>query len=178
MDVASALKSEVFRPIVVILVPGLMAVTPFMIVASHLNPLLIDAMEKYQVVSVALFVAILIACGHIIEDIGSRIEVIYWERISKSTDEDNWYKYLKSDSLKDCPADGYIKYTVIRMKFESSFAVASIFSWFGYCWLYHLNIVCKTIYWWGTAALLLLAVYLTYEACAGVKLLMTLRAKL
>lgn len=177
MDAETVLKSEIFKPIVITLVPGIMAAAPFVFVSLHFYPMLFNEFERYQIFYITIMLAIIIAVGLVLEDFGSRLEVSFWNDISTDKDDDNWYEYLNKPRT-NAPSDSYIRSIVMRMKFESSFAFGSVFFAIGITWLFLLDKLSCCAYALGTISVLMLAAYLFCEFRAGVQLLIELRARL
>ena len=178
MDPENVLKSEIFRPIVITIVPGMVLLTPYLYVAGYFHSDLFNPLDKYQVLALAFMLGLAIAAGYIAENIGSQIEHIFWERVKNEDDEDRWTEYLNSTVIKNCLADGYIKDLVLRMKFENSFAVSLFAFWIGYTWLYNLDVVTNLkTYAFGSLALWGFISYLLWESCCSVKLLRDTRNK-
>jgi hypothetical protein len=93
LDYVQTLKSEVFRPAVTILVPGLVALMPFVLVVFHLYP---AAQAFAQDTSgIATFIALLaaLALGLLAQDLGTWIEEKYVFSAVKKEDPqaaENW----------------------------------------------------------------------------------------
>ncbi len=83
MDAEKALKSEIFRPVVITIVPGLIALSPYLFVAAYFHPDVSRQIKGNELLAVAIILTIAIAVGHVLEDIGSRIELVLCRRKNK-----------------------------------------------------------------------------------------------
>ncbi len=109
MDLTSGLRSEIFRPIVTIIVPGILAAAPFVFLAAQLYPPIRLFIAESSTLATFLGFTISIGFGLLSQEMGSTIEVWCLERRLKkvrfedSTEEfyQNWYRYL-------CTAPGFL----------------------------------------------------------------------
>jgi hypothetical protein len=132
MDFSSALKPDVYRVIVINLVPGFVGIAPW-VAGVFWSDLQNAGTWKLQGVMIPISVtlaAMVLAAGLIFEDIGSRIEV-YWadrwlsrkcQRLARS-----WRVYLAQRRDDSLIAQGYLRAILVRFKFELSM-VPAIFS--------------------------------------------------
>jgi hypothetical protein len=137
MDVSSALKNEIFRPLATVIVPGGFAVAPFILVTANYVPYVIQFLTNHPTAfSIAIFLAI-IAAGLVLEDIGSSIEVL-WDRLLSRKFEDrksNWEQYLKLKMSDEYVGQRYLRTIFVRFKFELSMAPALLVFLCGLLWL-------------------------------------------
>lgn len=129
MDIASALKPDVYRVTAIVLVPGFVAAAPW--TASVFWTALVSR-ELWQSAmvpaSVTVF-AIVLASGFILEDLGSRIEGNWadrWLRRRAPRLASLWWRYLALDTDGQIVAQRYLRQTLIRYKFELSMVPAGI----------------------------------------------------
>jgi len=140
MDLPSAFKSEVFRPLATIMVPGAAAVAPFAVLANHYNPSLLAFAEKFPAVHATALILTALAAGMILEDLGGMIEAQLWDRlIEKETrcHASDWHQFLALAPKRDEETVGhrYLRTLTLRLKFELAFGLALVFLWFGLLWL-------------------------------------------
>lgn len=178
MSLTDALKSEIFRPVAITMVPGIVSLTPFVFVVNYYNSSIfspISSNKSLEIVTYAFLFSLVVAAGLILENIGSRIEVFYWKFISTPEHDILWREYLRSTVIKDCPAENYIRDLVLRMKFENSFSIALIFFSLGLTWLKLIDKISTSAYCHSAIIVLCIATYLLYESYDSVKLLSDVR---
>src|SRR5713101_6175282 len=98
MDLITGLKSEVFRPLATLVVPGTAALAPYLCVATEKNPGLITLFEQHPNLVGTGIAFLILAVGFFLEDLGSRIESGVWdERLEARTgcQQSDWKNYLK-----------------------------------------------------------------------------------
>src|SRR5687768_5795190 len=103
MDLLSAFKSEIFRPLVTLVVPGAIGVSPYILLLHYYVDRVAYFSEDHPtafglVVSVAV-----LAAGLIMEDLGAVIETKIWDNAKDSKDstrQQTWNSYMKL-ALKD-----------------------------------------------------------------------------
>ncbi len=179
MDAENALKSEIFKPIVITLAPGMLAVSPYFFVAQYFHPSLFDSLKDHEVPALASVFALVIIVGYILENIGSQIEHLLWRTYEEPGDLEKWHDYLLSKTDASQTICSYISSIVLRMKFENSIIAALAIFWLGLTWLYRLAIVDQSYtYWTATTFLLALSLYQVFESRSSGMLLRYLRAKL
>jgi len=180
MNMTSIFEREVFRPIAITLVPGTIALTPFIFLFHNYFPNVYKILSNQPTITGLLLILISIAVGLILEDVGSLIEVIIWYFVKESDDDDNnWYKYLRVAFKSEPIGNKYIGNIVLRMKFENSFAPALVLLCCGIVWLRILDQIkssCLTA--WLVLVLFLVAIFLIYESYSSAKLLKRLRKEL
>lgn len=175
LDPISVFRREVFRPIVITVIPGLTAIAPFLLVLDYYVS--VADLPAAAITGIILMAAV--AVGFVIEDLGSRIETAIWHFVKGKTGDETWYRFLATRFEGKPIALEYMADLVLRMKFENSFAIALIVACGGLVWIHILGIIGSrgaTVSVIGLA--LFIAAYLIFESWSGVKLLKELRSKL
>jgi hypothetical protein len=86
MDFISAFKSELFRPLATLVVPGGVALGPYVLVAGYYFPDVISFWREHPSAFVAIVVISIVAVGLIVEDLGAFIERDFWDsKLAKRT---------------------------------------------------------------------------------------------
>lgn len=168
-------KDEGFRNLVAIVVPGGIAIAPYLLVSAYYYPTLSRAFGEYQLLISALILFLVIAAGHILENLGSMIEARIWDSMleGRSTEHlTTWRKFLLLAPRHECIAHGYLRTILLRMKFELSTSVALIIAWMGAMWLDAKLVLLSP----GAVALMSsivlgLAAYLVWESLQSAKVL-------
>lgn len=140
MDLPSAFKSELFRPLATIMVPGATAVAPYAVLANHYNPELVTFAHTFPSVYATALIVAALAAGMILEDFGSMIEVQIWDRLIERETRchtSDWTAFLALAPRRDEEKVGhrYLRTLTLRLKFQLAFALALVFLWFGLAWL-------------------------------------------
>lgn len=137
MDVTGTLKNEVFRPVTTTVVPGAIALTPYVFLILAAVPGA-RAFRKDNPEAVAILVgAAVLAAGLIIEDIGSHIERHFWdgELKRKHPDvDDQWFQYLRLKVQDELVGQRFLRTILLRLKFELSMAPALVVFFVGLTW--------------------------------------------
>jgi len=133
MDLTSPLKPDVFRVVMVILLPGLIATFPWLAWFFWPELLASGHWSSAGLVSAAFVTAIALAAGMVLEDIGAHIEVHIIDPYvcdSKGVTQDEfdrqWMDYLFSPVTDRYVAHRYLKSMVTRFKFELSMIPACV----------------------------------------------------
>lgn len=181
MDISNAFKKEVFKAVVITLIPGAFALAPFIIFFYIKSSKLSTIIDGNLLGASLVYIFISIAIGMVLEDIGARIEFLFGCIVLKKEADymNNWDTYLRTHFQNRQVGEGYINSVVMRMKFELSFSVALIVMEIG---IMLLNTTSQG-FWNGLfikASLITLALsaYLAWEAYESVKLLGKLRKNL
>lgn len=141
MSVASFIKSELIEPVVIWLVPGLIALFPFLLIVNNFYPDWFHLPQDKKGFEIFLLVIFALGSGFIMDSIGSHIEVGFIDKKlqckSKIEGRDHWrtwYKYLRLDINSSIKPVGqkYIHQQVIHLKFEVNLAASILFSWVGF----------------------------------------------
>jgi len=178
MDLMSALKNEIFRPLTTLVVPGFFAAWPFiMLCQRHFKAVNDFSRDNFGGYAAVLFVVIL-AAGLILEDIGGRLE----NRVSKSLEATDpkhatiWRDYLKLNTQDQFIGQRYLRTIVTRFYFELTMTPALVFFLIGFHWL---NCMYPFISCSGaliiTIAVILVGTFLMIEAKRSAYVLSTLR---
>jgi hypothetical protein len=124
-DIFSAFGSEVFRPLVTVLVPGLIALSTFFWALLERCPTAQRLAETRRLESAVVLLLAALALGEILEDLGSHIES-FFDWLKQKKDPDflvKWHDYLALSFRQDPIGRGYIKSLVLRLKFELGFSL-------------------------------------------------------
>lgn len=182
MNFAETFKSEVFRPIVTLVIPGAVAIGPYIIVAGYYVPRIQKFWDEHPSAFVAIVTIFGIAAGLVLEDIGLLIET-GWDRVldnkknkEKGADSEhfiNWEKYLKLELKDEIIAQRYLRIVLTWMKFELAMFPALVFLWAGLLWvncIYNvwseLGFVLLSLFILGLASFLLYNSYLSAKNLA------------
>jgi hypothetical protein len=138
MDLSTPLKTDVLRPLVTLVVPGIIAVGPFALVLGDYVPPVAQFWNDHPNAFAVLLAIAVLAAGFVIEDIGASIENYCWDRLMSrgdSTHLANWNEYLKLRMDKDLVGQQYLETRVTVLKFELAMAPALMIFWLGLLWL-------------------------------------------
>ncbi len=118
MNAFDLFKREILRPLVTLAIPGGLAISPLIYLFFLLIPRTRVFWDEHQTSFILIFVVISLAVGLILEDIGSRINDIYYWFIPDSNEI--WHKYLAKarEDAKSQNGERYLESIVLRMKFE------------------------------------------------------------
>lgn len=180
MDLVSTFKTEVFRPVVSILIPGATAISTYIYLLFLSFPNEVSGLANHATFSTVVFIIVTISCGMVLEDLGALIESFYgWVLARKNLDYDaEWNQYLLCHFDPKPIGISYYSSILVRVKFELSFSIAIMFSLIG---IMIINQTCKDvaifndIYWKLIFIGAVVASYLLFEAYRGVVLLGDLR---
>lgn len=177
MDPVSGLKDDVLRSLVTLLIPGVFAAAPFALVGVYYFPEIKLILNSAVGAGTAiLFVGLL--AGMVLEDVGSRIELLLWHGFARETKKE-WYRYLRLRIKDDLIGQRYLKSILVRMKFELAMIPASIAFLVGATWYNlaaHLLATCTMVI--LAVGLLVLLAYFLAEAIASVRLLADIRKQI
>jgi hypothetical protein len=141
----SAFTSEVFRPLVTLLLPGAIAVSTWFVGLLWQFPGLRKmAFDNHAETGLVLVLAMTFA-GMALEDLDTRLETSMDRRRDKQTGKhfENWYAYLRIAFTTDPIGRRYIRTLVLRLKFELGTAFAMLSAGAGILWLWHTGLSCK-----------------------------------
>ena len=71
MDITNTFKSEIFKPLVSIVIPGAIAVAPYILLLNFHFPAIETFREKYQAAYYVVTAISVIGAGFLLGDIGS-----------------------------------------------------------------------------------------------------------
>jgi hypothetical protein len=138
MDVTAPFKSEVLRPITTWVIPGFVAIAPYVVVVGFYVPEAKRFCEAHPSAATVFMLICVLAAGLILENFGASIETALWDRLldrKYANHLENWDRYLKLRLRDEIIAQRYLKTLVPRMKFELSMAPALFIFWLGLLWL-------------------------------------------
>ena len=138
----SAFTSEVFRPLVTLLIPGAIALSTWFVgLLWHFAGLRALVYNNHAETGFMLFLAVTFA-GVVLEDCGAHIETqfdgIRDEKDGKHIDA--WYAYLRTSFKADPIGRRYVRTLVLRLKFELGVAFGSLSAGAGILWLWYLGL--------------------------------------
>jgi hypothetical protein len=168
MDIGEVVKNEVFRPLTSVAIPGALAVAPYVILAQHYVPHVLDFWHDHDAAFSAMVVGCMLAAGLLLEDVGALLEVHIIDPLVQRKHEEhyeNWRKYLQLKMKDEYVGQRYLRTVVTRLKFELSMLPALVVLWLGLVWI---QVVYSTWTGWGFIALsafvLGIALYLAIES--------------
>jgi len=129
MDIASALKPDVYRVTAIVLVPGFVAAAPWTASVFWTQLLSRNLWQTAMVPASITVFAIVLAVGFILEDIGSRLEGNWadrWLRKRAPRLASLWWQYLALQTDAEIVGQRYLRQTLIRYKFELSMVPAGV----------------------------------------------------
>lgn len=126
MDPFSGLRSEIFRPLATVVLPGLVAIMPYAILITNATPDIAEFAQDHNAAYVACAIAAATLAGLLLENIGTSIE----RGIDRCMEVEYlptarivWRNYLECMNC-DSNARRYLGTIVTRMKFLNSFMPA------------------------------------------------------
>ncbi|MES2354024.1 MAG: hypothetical protein V4568_06380 [Pseudomonadota bacterium] len=134
MDVLTGLKSEIFRPAITFIIPGILAGTPYFFVLEYFYSDLSKHVTDHPTLSTFLSAVVSTAFGLIAYELGTSIENNRIDVALKKADplfEDEWYKYLRCTFPVPPVAEDYIHNQILFLKFELSAVAALLISFPG-----------------------------------------------
>jgi hypothetical protein len=174
MDITSTLKNEVFRPLTSIIIPGSIAIGPYLFVIYRHFPGLALFAQNYSILFLFVVFASATAAGLVLEDIGGLIED-FWDCVLNKKQKDRkqyWHDYLKLKINDEYIGQRYLRTVHVRFKFELSTIPALLIFLPGFIWVNSLFILFQ--FWpmfWLCTTTLATAGYLTYESYDSAKVL-------
>jgi hypothetical protein len=118
-DFFAAFGSEVFRPLVTLLIPGSLAVLPYILYLIDRYRSIAAFVEHNPITSVCTLIAAALFIGMILEDLGTHIEDGWDSRLGEPHYSD-WVKYLRLAFKTEPVGHRYLRNLVLRLKFELS----------------------------------------------------------
>lgn len=120
------------RSLLVILVPGGVAVSPWFIWVALSSSEVLSIYDKYPIVLNTLAVAAFVIIGSIFEGVGTHFEVYWDNKVDLALDlRENWYAYLAKVCATEPVGFRYISRMATTMYFELSMMLASVLFWAG-----------------------------------------------
>jgi hypothetical protein len=137
MELASALKNEIFRPLITIVVPGAFAIGPYVLLVGHYVPVTRGFMNANSYMFGIVISVMILAMGLILEDVGTRIEIGCDRFLGKDKRclEGKWKQYLQLKTQDEFIAQRFLRTIHVRFKFELSMAPALLIFTVGLIWL-------------------------------------------
>lgn len=180
MDITAPFKSEVLRPITTWVIPGAIALGPYVLILGFYVPPVRQFWETHPSASIAVITLFVLTVGMILENVGATIETVAWDQLVQRKYSDhlnNWNRYLKLRLKDEIIGHRYLKTLVLRMKFELSMAPALFVFWCGIIWvnaLFHVWLVPGVVF--ISALLLAGSVYFLRSSYTSVRVLSEVRA--
>ena len=143
----SAFTSDVFRPLVTLLIPGAIAISTWFVgLLWYFHDLRVLVFNNHTEVGLVLVLAMTFA-RLVLEDMGARVESKFdMCRESQSGRQlDDWYAYLRTAFNADPIGRRYLRTLVLRLKFELGISFSMISAGIGLLWLWHLGLSCGTV---------------------------------
>lgn len=145
MEITSAFKSEVLRPITTILVPGSIAAGPYFIVGNYYIPKIFMFWAEHPNAFVGIVTITIIASGLVLNNLGAAIEYYIIDKcfLEKANPDHfkEWYAYLKLKIGDEYVGQRYLRNALDRMRFELAMAPALAIFGIGVIWIqakYHI----------------------------------------
>jgi hypothetical protein len=138
----SAFTSEVFRPLVTLLIPGTIAISTWFVgLLWHFHDLQTLVHNNHAEADLVLVLAMTFV-GLVLEDMGARVESWMDSRRDEQSGKqfDNWYAYLRTAFKADPIGRRYLRTLVLRLKFELGTAFAMLSAGCGLLWLWHMGL--------------------------------------
>jgi hypothetical protein len=142
----SAFTSEVFRPLVTLLIPGMIGISTWFVALLWAFPSIRLLVGRNHTESSLVVLVAMIFAGMVFEDFGSRWEEWLDRRADKATDGEHaktWFMYLRSAFVSDPIGRRYVRSVVLRLKFELGIAFSMISAIGGLVWLIWLGMAFK-----------------------------------
>jgi len=127
MNPSDFLRREIIRPFVTLVVPGGIALTPYVLLLIRERRDVGTFVVSNSGTAALLVLFGAIAAGLILEDIGSWIESRLWDKKLAKKDKahfETWREYLKLKFQVEPIGQSYIRSILLRMKFELGFGLA------------------------------------------------------
>ena len=179
MDLISGLKSEFFRPLVTLIVPGAISVAPLVLLAQERIAAIGPFWKDHPAAFTAILLTTIVAAGLVLENVGSRIEESIWDAMLKrknKTFDEEWHEYLQLNTRDEIVAQRYLRSMLTRMKFELAAAPAFMLHAIGlHAANRRLEFLTRSELWSITVVLVLLSGFLLWESYDGAYTLSRLR---
>jgi hypothetical protein len=143
----SAFTSEVFRPLVTLLIPGAIGIaTWFVGVLWRFPSLRLLVFQNHAETGLVLLLAMIFA-GLVFEDAGAHFEsrLDTWRDNQNGDQLKNWFAYLRTCFRADPIGRRYLRTLVLRLKFELGIACAMLSAAAGLLWLAWLGLSCRVV---------------------------------
>jgi hypothetical protein len=142
-----AFTSEVFRPLVTLLIPGAIAISTWFIGCVWHFPSLKGLVAGNHAETGLVLVLAMTFAGLALEDMGARVETRLDNKRDAKTGNhhDNWNKYLRTAFQADPIGRRYIRTLVLRLKFELGAGFAMLGAALGLIWLASMGLSCAVV---------------------------------
>jgi hypothetical protein len=137
MDILSTLKSEYSRTLILIVIPGVVALQPFCLMLLEYYNIEMTKIKDYLIVGTFSYLFASILIGFIIQDIGARLEILLdrkyckWNNIKYSIFTTRFQKYLFNKKEEDYIIIHYYRSMLVRLKFELHLVISILVLWLG-----------------------------------------------
>jgi hypothetical protein len=129
-ELTATFHSEVFRPIVTIVVPGFYATATISVAMLERFKRLGDLLDKYPGVATVAFLLVVLAVGLIMEEFGARIESHFDDHLKRRTGYERhleeWFDYLRLAFEREPVGHRYLRTLVLRLKFELGMVAGTV----------------------------------------------------
>jgi hypothetical protein len=129
-ELFSAFNSEIFRPLMTLFSPGVLACAPWMIALMQRSSSFYSLVNENRTEASLVLTLIAIIVGMLLEDIGSYLESTFFDTaLDTHTDGKhmkNWYHYMRIAFEREPVGVRYMRGIVLRMKFELGMAGAAL----------------------------------------------------
>jgi hypothetical protein len=129
-ELTAAFQSEVFRPIVMLVVPGFFAVSTCAVAVCQRFPTVQRLAEQHAGLATTTAVLVVLTLGLVTEDLGARLEQYFENLLKKEAGYEKhyeeWYEYLRIAFDREPVGHRYLRTLVLRLKFELGMVVASV----------------------------------------------------
>lgn len=181
MDMVKTLQSEIFRPFVILVIPGAIAVAPYLFLLIHFFPSIVIFFSERTSLAWMVGSGAIIAAGLIIEDVGSEIEARLLDRFQENRQqhEDDWFAYLCIAFVSEPVGHRYLRTIVLKLKYELHMAIGFLLFMLGLWWVNYCEsfLTCSSLL--GISLVLLLVCsYLLWESYSSARVLGRVRHKI
>jgi hypothetical protein len=138
MDLSAPFKPEVLRPMVTLVVPGTIAVGPFVLILGEYVEAVATFWQQHPKAFTAILVLVVLAAGYILDDIGTFFEKYIIDKRLRGSGSDHaaqWKSYLKLRLQDEIIGQRYLRNKYTQLKFELSLAHSLVAFWIGLAWL-------------------------------------------
>lgn len=129
-NLTAVFQSEIFRPVVSLVVPGFYRISTLSIAVWQRHPYFQGIVERNPGLATAVALLIALTWGLVAEDLGARIERHLDEKLKTEPGYQNhygeWFEYLRIAFDKEPVGHHYLRTLVLRLKFELGMAVSSV----------------------------------------------------
>jgi hypothetical protein len=163
-ELTATFQSEVFRPVVTLVIPGFYGLSTSSIALWQRAPGLHHYVNDFPGLAATIMLLAVLTLGLLAEEVGAQIEAYFDRELAKKKGYENhreeWFKYLRLAFDKEPVGHRYLRTLVLRLKFELGMTVASIPFAIGVLFI-QISITCRIAIFAVSASL---AAYLAFEA--------------